>query len=63
MKHVISLVQDNWSSKRVILFRVTAVLKVETDMIIIIAASLIGTSCDTSDNICLDLQVEVIVFT
>ena len=39
-----------------ILFRITAVLKVETDMIIIIAASLIGTSCDTSDNICLDLQ-------
>ena len=47
MKHVIS---HNWSSKRVILFRITAVLKVETDMIIIIAVSLMETSCDTSDN-------------
>jgi len=33
-----------------------AVLKFETDIIVNIAASLIGTSCDTSDNICLDLQ-------
>jgi len=36
-----------------------AVLKFETDIIVNIAASLIGTSCDTSDNIqnvCLNLQ-------
>ena len=32
------------------------VIKVEPDMITSIIASLIGLNCDTSDNVCQDLQ-------
>ena len=37
------------------IYRITAVIKVETDIINIITASLIGRACDTSDNVSRDI--------
>jgi len=44
------------------IYKITAVMKVKTDIISSIVASLIGTSWDSSDNVCQSLKTEVIVF-
>jgi hypothetical protein len=38
------------------LYKITSVMKVETDIISSIIASPIGTSCVTSDDVCQDLK-------
>ena len=43
-------------------YKITSVMKVETDIISCIVASPIGTSWDTSDNVCQSLKTEVIIF-
>jgi hypothetical protein len=39
------------------LYKITSVMKVETDIISSIVASPIGTSWDTSDNVCQNLKI------
>ena len=41
----------SYKKKSQILYRITVVLKVETNMIDSIIVSLIGTSCETSDDV------------